>query len=412
MKNILKLSVSFITLILLTLSACNNPKTDEEIKELALKIHESALVIDTHNDTPMRFTRSEFNMGERHDYRDGGGRVDFPRMKEGGLDGAFFAVFTGQGARDDEGNQKAYNRAIGIFNAIDKTIEKHQDIAGLALSPDDAYALEKEGKRAVFIGMENGYPVGNDLKKVEEFYNRGTRYITLVHTRNNDICDSSTDDRKPKYGGLSQFGEQVVDEMNRLGIMVDVSHASDESFYDIIERSKAPIMASHSSVRALSDSPRNLDDEMLKALAENGGVIQICILSSYIKQFPNPQRDSASAVIEEKLKLLTDNDSVARVELYREMRSLRRKYPSERANVQDACDHIDYVTNLIGVDHVGIGTDFDGGGAIEGCDDVSEMPNITIELVKRGYSKKEISKIWGGNVMRVLTEVEKVAASM
>ncbi len=404
--------ILFLLAILFT-SCGGQQNSDEEIHEKALKIHESVLAIDSHNDTPMRFTRGNFNIGEAHDAKQGGGRVDFPRMKEGGLDGAFFAVFVGQGARDEEGNARAYKSAMRVFDGIDRVLQEHAALAGLATTPDDAYALEKEGKRAFFIGMENGYPIGHDVTKIEEFYNLGTRYITLCHTRNNDICDSSGNRNGPEHDGLSEFGEKVVDEMNRLGIMIDISHASDKSFYDVIDRSKAPIIASHSSARAICDSKRNLDDDMLKALAENGGVMQLCILSSYIKEpEPNPERDSAQAALRQKFEELAEDDSVGRQQLSKEWSMIREKYPRSTANVQDAVDHIDHVVDLIGIDHIGIGTDFDGGGGIQGCNDVSEMPNITIELVKRGYTKKEIKKIWGGNIMRVLSEVETVAAKL
>ena len=412
MKNIIRLSALAISISFLLLSACNNPKTDEEIKKLALSIHESVLTIDTHNDTPMRLDNPDFNIGESHDSHKGGGKVDFPRMKQGGEDGTFFAVFIGQGKRDKEGNQKAYNKAIKTFNNIYDALDKHSDLAGLATTPKDAYDLEKEGKRAIFIGIENGYLIGNDLSRVEEFYDLGARYITLCHTKNNDICDSSTDKNGPEYGGLSPFGEKVVKEMNRLGIMVDISHVSDESFYDAIKLSKAPIIASHSSSRAICDSPRNLTDDMLLALADNGGVIQICILSSYLKkQKPNPERDSAYAALWTKYDQIAKDDSIGRAALSQERRDIRKKYPTQMATVKDAVDHIDHIVDLIGIDHVGIGTDFDGGGGIEGCYDVTEMPNITIELVKRGYSKKDIRKIWGGNIMRVLQEVEDIAAT-
>ncbi len=406
---ILSYSALFSALIF---SACNQNLSEEELVKKAAKIHQSILTIDTHNDTPMSFTNPDFNMAERHDFKESRSRMDFPRMKEGGLDGAFFAVFVGQGPRTPEGNAKAYSRAIGVFDAIHKTAEKHADLVEIATTPDDAYRLQKINKAAMFVGLENGYPVGNDINKVKEFYDLGARYITLCHTRNNDICDSSTDD-KVDHGGLSDFGVEVVAEMNKLGFLVDISHASDESFFDVVEHSKAPIIASHSSVRAVCNSPRNLTDEMLTALADNGGVIQICILSSYIKEAePNPEYDAARAILSEKFEKLTETDTLEREVLRKEWRQLSRKFPSKLATVQDAVDHIDHVVNLIGIDYVGIGTDFDGGGGIDGCADASEMGNITLELVKRGYSKKDIEKIWSGNIMRVFRETERIAKSL
>ncbi|MEA1877285.1 MAG: dipeptidase [Bacteroidota bacterium] len=412
MKTISGILVFSLLVISMIFSSCNTNLSEEDLEKKAAKIHHDILTIDTHNDTPMRFTRSQFNMAERHDARKDRSKMDFPRMKEGGLDGAFFAVFIGQGPRTPEGNTKAYKSAIKIFKAIHETANKHPELVEIATSPEDAYRLEKDQKIAMFIGIENGYPIGNDISNIKEFYDLGARYITLCHSRNNDICDSSTDKNGPDFGGFSDFGIEVVEEMNRLGIMVDISHASDDSFYDAIKYSKAPIIASHSSSRELCDHARNLNDDMLVALAENGGVIQICILTSYIKKDePNPEKDSAMAILMEKFGKLTEADTIERDLLRKEWGEIRSKFPSKLANVQDAVDHIDHIVNLIGIDHVGIGTDFDGGGGIDGCFDASEMGNITLELLRRGYSKKEIEKIWSGNIMRVLKEVEEVASS-
>lgn len=400
----------FLPVWILLFTSCGNPANEEALLRKAAQIHQSILTIDTHNDTPFRFRNPDYNMAERHDAREDGTKMDFPRMKEGGLDAAFFAVFLGQGPRTEERHQQAYENAKKIFESIYTTADQHPDWVGIATSPADAIRLEKEGKLAMFIGIENGYPIGRDLNKIQEFYDLGTRYITLCHSSNNDICDSSTDRNGPEHGGLSDFGYQVVEKMNELGIMVDISHASDETFYDVISHSRAPIIASHSSVRAISDNPRNLDDEMLLALKENGGVIQICILSAYIKEpQPDPEREAAFELLRKQFDELAAEDTARREELRREWRNMDKKFPRKLATVADAVDHIDHVVNLIGIDHVGIGTDFDGGGGLEDCYDVSEMGNITKELVKRGYSKKEIEKIWSGNIIRVMNEVEKAA---
>ncbi len=396
----------FIALFVISLlfTACGGD-TEEALIKRADKIHETILTVDTHCDTPMRLMRSGFDLGVRND----DGCVDFPRMREGGLDSEFFAVYLGQGPRTEEDHLKVYNKAVEIFDAIHANVEKNSDQAEIALSVDDAYRINSQGKIAAFIGMENGYPVGNDLSKVEEFYNRGARYITLSHSSNNDICDSSTDSNGPEYNGLSEFGEKVVVEMNRLGMMVDVSHISDESFYDVIETSKAPVIASHSSCRALCESPRNLTDDMILALKDNGGVIQICILSNYLRQpEPDPELDKMLKDIREKYNnfedLTKEEFDKARNEYYT-TRNKYRKY----ATVADAVDHIDHVIQIAGIDYVGIGTDFDGGGGIEDVMDVSQMKNLTIEMLRRGYTKKELEKIWGGNVMRVLKEVERIS---
>jgi len=394
-------SVALLTLFLV--SGCTN--SEDHLRREADKIHNNYLTVDTHCDTPMNLVESDYDLGVRHDK----GCVDFPRMKEGGLDAEFLAVFTSQGPRNDSTYRKVFDEALKIIDSIHKNVEKNSTLAELAYSPDDAYRIKKEMKIAAFMGIENGYPIGNDISRVRQFYDLGARYITLCHTSNNDICDSSTDPDGPENNGLSQFGAEVVKEMNRLGMMVDVSHISDKSFYDVLKISKAPVIASHSSCRSLCSSPRNLTDDMLLALKANGGVIQICIFSSYIKTpEPNPELDVRIKALKEKygdFKTLSD--------------SLKSKYRAERwdiqdkymklATVSDVVDHIDHVVQVIGIDHVGIGTDFDGGGGVNGCRSVADMKNITIELLRRGYSKSEIGKIWGGNVMRVFREVEKAA---
>jgi membrane dipeptidase len=282
-------------------------------------------------------------------------------------------------------------------------------MAEIAYTADGAYRIKKDGKIAVFIGVENGYPVGKDLSRIKQYYDLGARYITLSHSKNNDICDSSTDPAGPEHGGLSAFGEEVVKEMNRLGMMVDVSHISDEAFYDVLKISKVPVIASHSSCRALCENPRNLSDEMLLALKENGGVIQICILSNYLKSpEANPELDSAISSIRKKYGNTETLDEVKRQQMREEIREAQKKF-EKLATVKDAVNHIDHVVQVIGIDYVGIGTDFDGGGRIEGCRTVAEMKNITVELVRRGYTKKDIEKIWGGNVMRVLRVAEEYA---
>jgi membrane dipeptidase len=383
------------------LPGCSN--NEKQLIKLAEKIHQKTLSVDTHCDTPMDMVSLNYDLGERHSE----GCVDFPRMIEGGLDAEFFAVFTGQGPRNDSAYNEVYSYALKTLESIHKNVEKNSSLAEIALSPEDAYRLKKAGKIAAFIGIENGYPIGKDIRRVKELYEQGARYITLAHTRNNDICDSSTDSKGPEYNGLSPFGREVVKEMNRLGMMIDVSHISDKAFSDVLETSTAPVIASHSSCRALCESPRNLTDDMLLALKENGGVIQICILSEYIKTpDPNPELDAKLKDLRERYgdydTLPEDKKKLVR----EEYRAIQDKY-EKLATVKDVVDHIDHVVQVIGVDYAGIGTDFDGGGGVEGCKTVAEMKNITIELLQRGYSKADIAKIWGGNIMRVFKEVAK-----
>ena len=389
--------------MLLVLAGCGN--TEERLIRKANKIHASVLTVDTHCDTPMELLRSDFDLGVKHDDF----CVDFPRMKEGGLNAEFFAVFIGQGPRNDSSYAKAHQRALNIFDAIHKNVNKNSSLAELAYTADDAYRIKKAGKIAAFIGIENGYAIGRDISRVKEYFDQGARYITLSHSRNNDICDSSTDPKGPENNGLSPFGKEVVKEMNRLGIITDVSHISDKSFYDVLNATEAPVMASHSSCRALCENARNLDDNMLLALKKNGGVIQICILSNYLKTpEPNPELEAKLKEIRQKYGDYDTMSAEQKKMMRTEYRETERKY-KKYATVQDAVDHIDHVVQVIGIDYVGIGTDFDGGGGIEGCRTVSDMKNITIELLRRGYSKQDIEKIWGGNVMRVLRKVEEIA---
>jgi len=384
----------------------------ETIEAKAARIHQSVMTIDTHSDTPLNLLRDGYDVGKRQDQAVSGTKCDFPRMKEGGLDAQFFAVFVAQGPRTPEGDAAVKKKALEIYDAIIKNVALYPELAEIAHTPDDAYRLEKIGKRAIFIGLENGYALANDITMVKKYYDMGVRYITLCHTSNNDICDSSTDKKKgAEHHGLSSFGKEVVAEMNKTGMMIDVSHISDDSFMDVIRLSKTPVIASHSCSRAICDHPRNLTDEELKALAKNGGVIQMCFLSDYVKKpDANPRRDSAMAVVSKKyndFQGLTDEQTKI---AYKEYRETGRKYPNKLATVQDMVDHIDHIVKVVGIDYVGIGTDFDGGGDLSGCRDVSQMGNVTLELVKRGYSEKDIRKIWGGNFMRVFREVQKSAS--
>ncbi len=400
-----------ITLIIIFPSlifvSCNDGGRNERSEDYITRLHERVLTVDSHTDTPLRFTRTGYDFFKRQDPHEDGSKVDFPRMEEGQLDGIFLAVFLGQRERTEEGYAQAKSRAYQVFDSIYSLIDRGGDKLQLALSPRDFRKIDRQGKSAIFIGVENGYPLGLDVSMVDSFYNLGARYITLCHTQNNDICDSSTDPEGPEYDGLSDFGYRVVERMNELGMMIDVSHASDDSFYDIIESSTKPVIASHSCARAICDNPRNLSDDMLKALAENDGVIQMCILSAYVETpQPNPLRDSAKNAVREKHGNYYDLDDEGRQAFLKDWYAVDKNFPQELADVGQVVDHIDHIVEIAGIDHVGIGTDFDGGGGVEGCYDVSELRNITAELVRRGYSEKDIKKIWSGNLMRVMGEQE------
>jgi membrane dipeptidase len=407
----MKIFLRAIVLIALShITGFKQPSTGEISRDEALRIHHSLLTVDSHTDTPLRLSRGSTDLSKRSDPRNGGGKLDFPRMAEGGLDGVFFAVFVGQGPRTPEGNEKAKAEAMMLFDSIHSVVERHADLATIALKARDLKAINKKGKKAVYIGIENGYPVGRDLSLVSRFFELGARYITLCHTKNNDICDSSTDGNGPEHGGLSEFGRQVVWEMNRLGIMIDVSHMSDEAFYDVIETSRAPVIASHSNTRALCNNPRNLSDDMLLKLAEIGGVIQLCLVSEYVAELPvNPEREAAMQALWTKYDRWQEMDDSARLATEKEYADINREYPPNLADVSQFCDHFDHVVDLVGIDHVGFGSDFDGGAALSDCFDVSGLPNITRELLNRGYSRSVLQKFWSGNLMRVMKKVEEEA---
>ena len=383
-------------------------KDQAKLEKKVQHIHAKCQTIDTHCDTPMLMVKPGFSV--RSENKAPESRVDLPRMKKGGLDAMFFAVFTGQKPRTEANYKSTYVLANQMLDSIHSMLIHDSDLATLALKADDLAKIEKTGKRAIYIGMENGFPLAKDISRVEEFYKRGVRYITLCHSYHNDICDSSSDSKPAEHNGVSDFGKQVIAEMNRLGMMVDVSHASDKSFFDAIQLSKAPVIASHSSVRAIALHNRNMTDEMIKTLAAKGGVIQICLLDEYIK---NPDTTTVKFHRMKQLhKRYSASDKMTETEkeaLYKEWNEVEAMDQDKLPTVKNLCDHIDYVKKLVGVDYVGIGSDFDGGGGLLDCADVSQFPNITRELLRRGYTENEIRKIWGGNLLRVFREVEKVS---
>ena len=385
-------------------------ETESELIERALSIHKKVLTLDTHADTPLRMIEPGFSMSDRHDPNETGSKVDYPRMIEGGLDAIFFAAFVAQDIRNDKGNFRAKNLCVQMIDSILSSIQQNSDVVGLALNPEDAYSLEKQGKRAIYIGIENGYPIGGDLSNIETYYKKGVRYITLVHSSNNDLADSATDPAGPEHNGISEFGSKVVKEMNRLGIMVDVSHGSDAVFYDAIKISKAPIIATHSNARSVTNHKRNMTDDMLKLIAKNGGVVQLTMLSNYLRDpVPNITAEKLKKELLSSIKPIDQMTTLEKETMRKRLNDIDDKYPIAPANLKNVVDHIDHIVNVAGIDHVGIGCDFDGGGGIDGVFDVSQVMNITIELVKRGYNEDQIAKIWGGNLIRVFSEVQTIA---
>jgi len=423
MKKTFSLSVALTLAAVLAGAVACGPTSvaldDKSLEARAWAVHAKVLTVDTHSDTAMSMTRSNWDIGERHEPgKPGSGLIDLPRMKEGGLDALFFGCFVGQGPLNAEAYAKAKDRVLIELDAVDKMGQKYPNLVGPARTPADAYRLKAEGKRAAFIGMENGYPIGKDLALLDLYAKRGIRYLTLVHSSDNDICDSSTDrQRKPgAERGLTDFGREVVAACNRLGVMIDVSHMSDKAFYDVLKASKAPIFASHSCCKALCDNPRNLTDDMIRALAKNGGVLQMCFLSAYLKApKPSPEREKALKELEAQYgprrAVASIADAEKRAKAQQAYQAVMQKFPDERAGVKDVVDHFDHIIRLVGDDYAGIGTDFDGGGGLTDCPDVSQMYKVTMEMLRRGYSEKTIGKIWGGNVMRVLQKSIDLAAA-
>ncbi len=400
-----KIYTSGILFLAVVISSMGFTFTDP-IEEQVEAIHKSILTLDTHLDTPMRLGRDDFDMLERNDPRRGGGKVDFPRMREGGLDAGFFVVYVRQEPLTETNYKKAYESALETFELIHEMAEKSSEVAGLAYTPEDAWELKHLGKHAIFIGLENGFPLDHDINRVQEFYDLGARYIGLSHTRNNQVCDSSTDPEGYIHGGLSDFGREVVKEMNRIGMLIDVSHISDQAFYDVIEVSTQPVVATHSNARAVCNHARNLTDDMLIALAENGGVVQVTFLPSYVKTIQQkPEVLEARREVRQRYNNFSGLSDEEMAEAWAAWEAINHKSPVKLPTVSDFVDHIDYIVDLIGIDHVGIGSDFDGGGVLEDCFDVSEMKNVTAELLRRDYSWEDIEKIWSGNFFRVFNEV-------
>lgn len=400
----------------------------DEILDRAKEIHNRILVLDTHVDINVA------NFTTTNNYtKDIGNQVNLPTMDAGGMDVAWFIVYTAQGPLTAEGYKNAYKNAISKFEAIHRlTNEIAPDRIGLALNSSEARTLHRLGKKVAMIGVENAYPLGKDISRVKEFYDRGARYMSLSHNGHSQFCDSNTGENDSLWvdRGVSNLGKQVIAQMNKLGMMIDVSHPSKQSMKDMIALSKAPIIASHSSARALCDHSRNLDDEQLEWMKSNGGVIQTVAFSAYIN---SEKHDAYASILNEKVESLAKTKGVKMIsrdqirnldaterEIYikqyraivKEAKQLMNNLKPKPVDVADYVDHIDYLVKKIGIAHVGISSDFDGGGGIYGWSDASETLNVTAELLKRGYSENEIAQLWGGNLLRVLDKVEVVAKNL
>lgn len=399
---------SLCVLIPLLVAACTDTDQSAELNSRAQEIHDAVITIDSHDDIPFDFATDAV------DPLNAPRQVNLDKMRAGGLNAAFFIVFVGQTERTSENYEQAKADAMTKFNAIHRMADEiYPDLIELAYTADDVERIHASGKLVAAIGIENGYVIGQDLSLLERYHALGTRYITLSHGGHNDIADSSRPraelgDVEAEHGGLSPFGEQVVAEMNRLGIMVDVSHVAKASALDAIRLSRAPVIASHSNAHGLNEHFRNMDDETMLALRGNGGVMQTTALGEFVKTLTPEQLQTRSALLDNYgLNRLGDALGLAqqqRDEFISELRDIGY------ATVSDFIDHVDYAVDLIGIDHVGISSDFDGGGGVVGWFDASETFNVTLELVRRGYTEEDIEKLWGGNLLRVWREVERVAA--
>jgi membrane dipeptidase len=428
---------------------------DDALTAKARAIHERVMTLDTHVDINASNFTADCNYT-----RDLGNQVNLPKMVTGGLDAAFFIVYVGQGDLTPEGYASAYRQASEKFDAIHRlTKEIAPDQIGLALTSADARRIYKSGKKVAFIGVENGYPIGDDLGRIKEFHDRGARYLSLAHNGHSQLSDSNTGETQGwKWNGLSPRGKEAIAELNRVGIMIDISHPSKESMMQTLALTKAPIIASHSSVRRLANHSRNLDDEQLLALKKNGGVMQTVAFNGYVKiAADSPERAAALAALRKEFGLpegtnlggggrggggrganpcappagrgagadaggrgqgrgggrgaaLAALTEEQRASLQTKLAEVNAKFPPPaRATVKDFVDHIDYAVKLIGIDHVGISSDFDGGGGVDGWNGAHETFNVTLELVRRNYTEAQIAKLWSGNLLRVLDQVQAVA---
>lgn len=421
-----------VLLCILSICSCteNKKETEAELVERAMQIHENVITIDTHDDINVRNFTDSVNYTQRLDTQ-----VNLPKMEDGGLDVAWFIVYTGQDSLTPTAYARAEENALAKFAAIHRLCEEiAPDKIGLAKNSEEVRKLHAEGKLVAMIGVENAYPMGEDFGNFQKYYDLGARYVSLSHNGHSQFADSNTGEADSTWlhNGLSDIGKKAVYEMNRLGIMIDISHPAKTSMEQIIKLTKAPIIASHSSARALCDHSRNLDDEQLQWLKENGGVVQTVAFRSYLNTKKDKARREFMEALHEKVadslgitwydgsryRSLSPDQREEFLENYPRVMSIAKDLANKKldappaVNLSDFVDHIDYMVNLIGIDHVGISSDFDGGGGIEGWSDASETFNVTLELVKRGYTEEEISKLWGENLLRVLDEVQAVSRDL
>jgi membrane dipeptidase len=378
----------------------------DEISARARKLHFTSMVVDTHDDTTQRFLHGKFDIGARHT----DGSIDIPRMREGGLDAIFFSIWIPSKIT----GQEAVNRSLAQIAAVREQVSAHPKDLALATTAAEVRAAHKRGKIAALLGVEGGHMINSNLDVLRNFASLGVRYMTLTHSGNDEWADSSTD--TPAHNGLTDFGKDVVREMNRLGIIVDISHVSDKTFYDALEVSKAPMIASHSSCRAICDVPRNMTDRMMKDLAAKGGVVQINYHVGFLSQeFRNAEKANPEinkAIGEEVQKRCGDDEACQLLEGDRLTREYVESGKLPRVDWKKIIEHIDHAAKVAGVDHVGLGSDFDGANMPYGMEDASKLPKITDALLKKGYSEDDVEKILGENTLRVMAETERVSREL
>ena len=380
--------------------------TADDISARAKKLHFSCIVVDTHDDTTQRFLDGRFDIGERSS----SGSIDVPRMKEGGLGAIFFSIWIPSKVTGPE----AVNRAMAQIDAVREQVRKHPKDMVLATTAAEIREARKQGKIAALMGVEGGHMINSNLGVLRSYAALGVRYMTLTHSGNDEWADSSTD--KAVHNGLTDFGKEVVREMNRLGVIVDISHVSDKTFYDALETSKAPLFASHSSCRAICDAPRNMTDQMMKDLAAKGGVVQINyhvgFLSQEFRDAEKANPEINKAISAEVTKRCGENEGCQLMEGDRITREYVEQGKLPRVDFSKIIEHIDHAVKVAGVEHVGLGSDFDGANMPYGMEDATKLPKITEALLKKGYSEGEVKKILGENTLRIMTEVERVSREL
>ena len=383
--------------------------TEEVAKATPAEIHERTMVLDSHLDTPANFSKPDYDIMADNPTQLGEVQVDLPKMKRGGLDGGFWVIFTPQGPLTDEAYDAALKFATKRQDEILAMVAAHPDDFELAYSADDAERIAASGKRVVLQSIENSYPLGLDISNLQTFYDKGVRMIGLIHFRDNQFGGSSTDFTSPADTGLTPLGKDLVREANRLGLVVDGSHSSDASVRDMMEISTTPVILTHTGLKSIYDHPRNITDDFLKEIAAQGGVIQMNAYGTYLEALEDsPERRAAL----EALKAEFDGvdpfsaDDATKAAYFEKMKALNEKFPPPRSTFDKFMEHMLHALELVGPDHVGMGADWDGGGGVEGMEDVSFLPKVTERLLAEGYTEEDLQKIWGGNLMRVMREAE------